>query len=133
MIHKSLSFFCKSFSQSLAPFWNNAVHWLDEGRNGVIGVVPNLKEQFDILSKAGMKCELTNFRKDLSVFVCTAYSGDHIEEIQDFVAEGGGLLIGGHAWYWAQTHHGGNPMTEFTGKTMFSCTLCYQFFVRLVL
>uniref|UniRef100_A0A8C5DMV5 Uncharacterized protein n=1 Tax=Gouania willdenowi TaxID=441366 RepID=A0A8C5DMV5_GOUWI len=35
---------------------------------------------------------------DLSVFVCEAYSSTHVKEIQEFVAEGGGLLIGGHAW-----------------------------------
>lgn len=68
-----------------------------------------------------MKCELTGFKKDLSVFVCTAYSDDHADEIQDFVAEGGGLLIGGHAWYWAQTHHGKNPMADFSGTTA-----CYK-------
>lgn len=71
-----------------------------------------------------MKCELTGFKKDLSVFVCTAYSEDHVEEIQDFVAEGGGLLIGGHAWYWAQTHHGKNTMTDFSGKTVGYNMLC---------
>lgn len=68
-----------------------------------------------------MKCELTGFKKDLSVFVCTAYSDNHANEIQDFVAEGGGLLIGGHAWYWAQTYQGKNPMTDFSGTTA-----CYK-------
>ncbi|XP_071753342.1 TRPM8 channel-associated factor homolog [Centroberyx gerrardi] len=102
--------------QELASFWNNAVHWLDEGRKGVIGVQPSLGHAFSLLSKSGFSCEKTGFRKDLSVFVCTAYSDEHAQEIQDFVAEGGGLLIGGHAWYWAQTHHGQNPMTDFTGN-----------------
>ena len=68
-----------------------------------------------VLSKSGLRCERTNFRKDLSVFVCTAYSDDHVEEIQNFVAEGGGLLIGGHAWWWAQTHPGQNEFTDFSG------------------
>lgn len=45
-----------------------------------------------------------------------AYSGAHAKEIQDFVAEGGGLVIGGHAWYWS--YGGGNVMTEFPGMTM---------------
>lgn len=45
-----------------------------------------------------------------------AYSGAHAQEIQDFVAEGGGLVIGGHAWYWS--YGGGNVMTEFPGMTM---------------
>lgn len=98
----------------LAPFWLNAIHWLDEGRQGVVGSV--VDPAISILRKSGLKCEKTGFRKDLSVFVCTAYSDDHAEEIQNFVAEGGGLLIGGHAWYWAQTHHGKNPMTDFSGN-----------------
>ncbi|XP_045928725.1 TRPM8 channel-associated factor homolog [Micropterus dolomieu] len=100
--------------KTFAPFWNNAIHWLDEGRKGIVGVVHDPALQ--VLSKSGLQCEKTDFREDLSVFVCTAYSDNHVEEIQHFVAEGGGLLIGGHAWYWAQTHCGQNPMTDFSGN-----------------
>ncbi|XP_051252627.1 LOW QUALITY PROTEIN: TRPM8 channel-associated factor homolog [Dicentrarchus labrax] len=100
--------------KELAPFWINAIRWLDEGRQGVVGVVPN--HALQVLSKSGLKCEKTNFRKDLSVFVCKANIDDHVEEIQHFVAEGGGLLVGGHAWYWAQTHPGQNPLTDFAGN-----------------
>ncbi|XP_073343163.1 TRPM8 channel-associated factor homolog [Pagrus major] len=100
--------------ETLAPFWINALHWLDEGRQGVVGIVPD--QALKVLSKSGLKCKKTNFKNDLSVFVCTAYSDDHAKEIQDFVAEGGGLLIGGHAWYWAQTHPGQNPLTDFSGN-----------------
>ncbi|XP_041850122.1 TRPM8 channel-associated factor homolog [Melanotaenia boesemani] len=101
-------------SEEMAPFWKNSLHWLDEGRRGVVGVV--FDHALQALSMSGLKCEKTDFREDLSVFVGSAYSGDHIEEIQDFVAEGGGLLIGGHAWYWAQTHHGQNPLTDFSAN-----------------
>ncbi|XP_063350233.1 TRPM8 channel-associated factor homolog [Pelmatolapia mariae] len=101
--------------ESMAPFWQNAIHWLDEGRRGVVGVM-NIDAAIKILSKSGLKCEKTKFRKDLSVFVCKAYITEHLEEIKNFVAEGGGLLIGGHAWYWAQTHSGQNPLTEFSGN-----------------
>ncbi|XP_042072879.1 TRPM8 channel-associated factor homolog [Haplochromis burtoni] len=101
--------------ESMAPFWQNAIHWLDEGRRGVVGVM-NIDAALNILSKSGLKCEKTKFRKDHSVFVCKAYITEHLEEIQNFVAEGGGLLIGGHAWYWAQTHSGQNPLTEFSGN-----------------
>lgn len=113
-----------SISQSFAPFWHNAIHWLDEGRNGVVGVIPALSHHVQLLNNSGMKCELTGFKKDLSVFVCIAYSDDRAEEIQDFVAEGGGLLIGGHAWYWAQSNHGKNTMTDFSGKTVCYNMLC---------
>ncbi|XP_023256309.1 TRPM8 channel-associated factor 2 [Seriola lalandi dorsalis] len=100
--------------ETMAPFWNNAIHWLDEGRQGVVGIAP--ANALKVLSKSGLQCEKTNFREDLSVFVCTAYSAEKVEEIQNFVAEGGGLLIGGHAWYWAQSHAGQNTMTDFAGN-----------------
>ncbi|RVE64367.1 hypothetical protein OJAV_G00125280 [Oryzias javanicus] len=100
--------------QELAPFWKNAIHWLDEGRQGVIGV--SLDHALGVLQQSGLTCQKSGFRKDLSVFVCSAYSGDHAQEIQNFVAEGGGLLIGGHAWYWAQTNWGKNPLKHFAGN-----------------
>ncbi|KAL3057194.1 hypothetical protein OYC64_007633 [Pagothenia borchgrevinki] len=99
-------------SHQLAPFWKNAIDWLDQGRKGVIGVQPN----HNLLSQSGLKYKETAFRTDLSVFVCRAYENQPVEEIQDFVAEGGGLLIGGHAWYWAQSHPGKNPITDFSGN-----------------
>ncbi len=118
VIDKLLPFL--QWSQSLAPFWTNALHWLDEGRQGVVGVSP--QHAFNVLSKSGLKCEKTGFREDLSVCVCTAYSSDHAQEIQNFVAEGGGLLIGGHAWYWAQTHSGQNALTDFPGMIIYNQT-----------
>uniref|UniRef100_A0A667XYW2 Peptidase M60 domain-containing protein n=1 Tax=Myripristis murdjan TaxID=586833 RepID=A0A667XYW2_9TELE len=105
-----------ALGHQMAPFLTNAIRWLDEGRNGVVGVVPSLGHPFNLLSNLGLRCEKTNFRKDLSVFVCKAFISDHAQEIQEFVAEGGGLLIGGHAWYWAQTHRGQNPLTDFAGN-----------------
>ncbi|XP_037632034.1 TRPM8 channel-associated factor homolog isoform X2 [Sebastes umbrosus] len=100
--------------ETLAPFWKNAIHWLDEGRQGVVGVAPNVK--INVLSNCGLRCEKTDFREDLSVHVCNAYSDKHAEKIREFVAEGGGLLIGGHAWYWKQTHNGQNELTDFAGN-----------------
>ncbi|XDV32617.1 hypothetical protein PO909_003386, partial [Leuciscus waleckii] len=101
---------------SLSTFMINAIKWLDEGRKGVIGILPSLKAAHGVLSKSGLDCQLTGFREDLSVYVCTSYSDAQCAEIQEFVAEGGGLLIGGHAWYWAQTHCGCNVMTEYPGN-----------------
>lgn len=101
---------------SLSTFMINAIKWLDEGRKGVIGILPSLKAAHGVLSKSGLDCQLTGFKEDLSVYVCTSYSDAHCAEIQEFVAEGGGLLIGGHAWYWAQTHCGCNVMTEYPGN-----------------
>ncbi|XP_057695038.1 TRPM8 channel-associated factor homolog isoform X2 [Corythoichthys intestinalis] len=100
--------------KELSAFWTNAIHWLDDGRRGTVGVLQH--NALDILKKSGLKCEKSDFRKDLSVFVCSAYSDKHMHEIQNFVAEGGGLLIGGHAWWWAQSHNGQNPLTDFAGN-----------------
>ncbi|KAM3616939.1 uncharacterized protein V6R79_026447 [Siganus canaliculatus] len=100
--------------ENMTPFWMNALQWLDEGRHGVVGVAPGVS--LDVLSKSELKCERTNFKEGLSVFVRSAYSDDHVEEIQNFVAEGGGLLIGGHAWYWAQSHRGKNVLADFSGN-----------------
>ncbi|KAK9520532.1 hypothetical protein VZT92_020412 [Zoarces viviparus] len=100
--------------ETLAPFWKNALRWLDEGRQGTVGVAQNIS--LNVLSKSGLKCEKTNFRGDLSVFVTKACITDHMEEIKQFVAEGGGLLIGGHAWYWGQSHPGLNDVTDFPGN-----------------
>ncbi|XP_033832545.1 TRPM8 channel-associated factor homolog [Periophthalmus magnuspinnatus] len=104
--------------ETLAHFFTNALHWLDEGRQGVIGVVPELDQACKVFKNFGLNCEKTKLRKDLSVYVCTAYKGDQIEEIQEFVAEGGGLLLGGHAWHWAQCNKDKNYMTEFAGNKL---------------
>lgn len=101
---------------SLSPFFANALRWLDEGRGGTVGVEPRLKNTVPSLSKSGLKCQVTDFKEDLSVYVCTSYSDARCQDIQDFVAEGGGLLIGGHAWYWAQSHSGQNAMTGYPGN-----------------
>ncbi|XP_030236426.1 TRPM8 channel-associated factor homolog [Gadus morhua] len=102
--------------QNLAPFWKNALRWLDEGRNGVFGILPKLDHAMTLFSQMGVTCQKSGFSKDLSVYVCTTYSNKQAEEIQQFVAEGGGLLIGGHAWYWAQKHPGQSPMKDYEGN-----------------
>ncbi|XP_036005667.1 TRPM8 channel-associated factor homolog [Fundulus heteroclitus] len=101
-------------TEANASFWKNALHWLDEGRRGVVGVA--LKHGIKIATNSGLKMEKTGLKKDLSVFVSASNPKEHWEDIQNFVAEGGGLLIGGHAWYWAQSHGGKNPLTDFGGN-----------------
>ncbi|CAL9684480.1 unnamed protein product [Knipowitschia caucasica] len=103
-------------NKNLARFWNNVVQWLDQGRLGVVGV--EATNGFDILNESGLNCQKTGFKSGLSVFVRTAYGEDHIPQIQEFVAEGGGLLLGGHAWYWAQSRPGQNYLAEFPGNKL---------------
>uniref|UniRef100_A0A3Q2FYT3 TRPM8 channel-associated factor homolog n=1 Tax=Cyprinodon variegatus TaxID=28743 RepID=A0A3Q2FYT3_CYPVA len=101
-----------------ASFWKNALHWLDEGRRGVVGVA--VKDGIKIANDSGLKMVKTEFKKDLSVFVSSSNPKGHWEEIQNFVAEGGGLLIAGHVWYWAQKHKDKNPLTDFGGNKILS-------------
>ncbi|XP_068173156.1 TRPM8 channel-associated factor homolog [Antennarius striatus] len=100
--------------ESMAQVWINAIRWLDEGREGVVGVMP--EKAIPFLKRSGLNCKKSNFNTDLSVFVCPAYCDNHAKEVAEFVAEGGGLLIAGHCWYWAQSHSGQNPLTDFAGN-----------------
>ncbi|XP_013870421.1 TRPM8 channel-associated factor homolog [Austrofundulus limnaeus] len=99
-------------SEKMASFWNNSFHWLDQNRKGVIGFCPEI----EILPNLGLQCETTTIRQDLSVYVCTVWNEEDPEKIQNFVAEGGGLLIGGHAWWWEYQHPGQNPLQDFSGN-----------------
>ncbi|XP_056428954.1 TRPM8 channel-associated factor homolog [Hyla sarda] len=98
----------------LKPFWLNAVSWLDMGRQGKIGVVSQLKSFANILQTEGFQCAVSNLVPDLSVYCCTSYSDAEAEKIQQFVAEGGGLLIVGHAWYWSYSHP--NVLSQYPGN-----------------
>lgn len=103
-------------NQNLAPFLLNVIRWLDEGRKGEVGVQPRLTGAHALLSTSGLTCTKTNFRDNLSVYVCTSYSDEQAAEIQEFVAEGGGLFIGGHGWNWAQKNRGLNVLTDYPGN-----------------
>lgn len=107
-----------SLSQELGQLWTNALSWLDQSRRGIVGVSIGSADQS--LSSTGFNCrEQKNLSDDLSVFVCTTYEDALAKEIQEFVAQGGGLLIGGQAWYWSLTHTGENELTDFPGMTRF--------------
>ncbi|XP_030236421.1 TRPM8 channel-associated factor homolog isoform X2 [Gadus morhua] len=106
--------------QELVPLWHNALRWLDQGRKGVVGVHPSMTDLPSLYGPSGLSCRNTDFTDDLSVFVSTAYCDEKAEEMQDFVMEGGGLLIGGHAWYWCYCYPELNLPTDFTGNRILS-------------
>ncbi|XP_006035187.1 TRPM8 channel-associated factor 2 isoform X1 [Alligator sinensis] len=100
----------------LARFLLNAVNWLDAGRKGLIGVVASLKGLCPILSQEGLKFQVSELRNDMSVYCCSSYSDQEADKIHTFVAEGGGLLIGGQAWYWASQHQDRAAVAEYPGN-----------------
>ncbi|KAM5171446.1 TRPM8 channel-associated factor homolog [Mantella aurantiaca] len=97
----------------LEAFILNAVSWLDVGRNGKIGV-KHLEDHLKILQKKGLPCVASDLTPGLSVYCCTSYSDAEAEKIQQFVAEGGGLLIAGHAWYWSYSNP--NVLSQYPGN-----------------
>ncbi|NXQ55983.1 TCAF2 factor, partial [Anthoscopus minutus] len=104
------------FSPKLARFLLNAVSWLDAGRKGLVGVDPSLKKLCSLLSQAEVKSQLSQLAGDISVYCCTSYSDREAERIHAFVAEGGGLLVGGQAWYWASQNCGKAAVAKYPGN-----------------
>ncbi|XP_067387068.1 TRPM8 channel-associated factor 2-like [Emydura macquarii macquarii] len=100
----------------LTDFILNAIHWLGAEKEGRIGINPNLKNLHDLLSQRQMLCEISELTDNLSIYCCQSYSDKEAEKIQEFVAEGGGLLIGGQAWWWASQNKGQNVLAEYPGN-----------------
>ncbi|XP_063782689.1 TRPM8 channel-associated factor homolog [Pseudophryne corroboree] len=88
----------------LKTFSMNAISWLDMGRKGTIGVNKELEGLLHILQNEGLSSVESNLVPGLSVYCCTSYSDKEAEQIQQFVAEGGGLLIAGQSWYWSYSN-----------------------------
>ncbi|XP_062956184.1 TRPM8 channel-associated factor 2-like [Cynocephalus volans] len=106
----------------LRSFLLNAVRWLATGCTGKVGVSTSLKNLCSILSEHGLECSLVpHLTSDLRVYCCKAYSDREAKKIQEFVAEGGGLLIGGQAWWWASQNPGRSTLASFPGNLILNC------------
>ena len=102
---------------SLGPFLLNAVRWLAKGQTGKVGVNTSLEKLHTLLLEHGLECSLEpHLTSDVCVYCCTAYSDKEAKRLQEFVAEGGGLLIGGHAWWWASQNPGRSALADFPGN-----------------
>ncbi|NXU49069.1 TCAF2 factor, partial [Turnix velox] len=105
------------FSPKLSRFLLNAISWLDAGRKGLVGVHASLKKLCSLLSQEEVKSsQVSQLTGDLSVFCCSSYGDREADRIHTFVAEGGGLLIGGQAWYWASQNHGKAAVAKYPGN-----------------
>ncbi|XP_056428973.1 TRPM8 channel-associated factor homolog isoform X2 [Hyla sarda] len=99
------------YRKELKPFILNAVSWLDAGRNGRIGVKKDLQIMTKVLQNS---CAISNVSSEVSVYCCRSSNDAEVETIQQFVAEGGGLLIAGHAWYWSYSNP--NVLSQYPGN-----------------
>ncbi|KAJ1199440.1 hypothetical protein NDU88_003275 [Pleurodeles waltl] len=100
----------------LKRFLLNAIAWLDTGRKGKVGIERGLKHLQALLNKESIACELSDLKPDFTVYCCTASTGREVQKIQEFVAEGGGLLIGGQAWWWARQNPSSDAIAEYPGN-----------------
>ncbi|KAM4688882.1 LOW QUALITY PROTEIN: TRPM8 channel-associated factor homolog [Discoglossus pictus] len=104
------------WSQKLKPFLLNAISWLLMGKNGQIGVNMNVENLFQLLQQERFNCKVTNLTPDLGVYCCNSYSDHEANSLHEFVAEGGGLLIGGHAWYWSYGNSDLEVLASYPGN-----------------
>ncbi|KAJ1121166.1 hypothetical protein NDU88_009292 [Pleurodeles waltl] len=100
----------------LKTFLLNAISWLDAGRQGKIGIESRLKGLNDLLNENKVPSGISDLIPSLSVYCCQSYSDSEVQKIHEFVAEGGGLLIGCQAWWWASQHPGQCAAAEYPGN-----------------
>ncbi|KAM4693132.1 TRPM8 channel-associated factor homolog [Discoglossus pictus] len=110
---------------NLQSFIRNVLKWLDNGRNGVVGVhsgISAFNKYISELNIPGIISNVTSMDPSLSVFCCNSYVEQDTAKILQFVAEGGGLLVGGHAWYWSYANSHKNLMTDYNGNKLLNAT-----------
>ena len=85
----------------------NLARWAAGGKDApVIGVERDIRGVITSLEAAGLSAEIVeaDALDGLDVFIAyapTERDAEEIAAIQAFVAQGGGLLTAGHAWWWA--------------------------------
>lgn len=103
----------------LGPFLLNAVRWLDGGRRGKIVVQTELRTLSGLLAVGGIDTSIEpNLTSDASVYCFEPVSDVGVKELQEFVAEGGGLFVGAQAWWWAFKNPGVSPLARFPGNLL---------------
>nr|AAH31718.1 Fam115a protein [Mus musculus] len=103
----------------LGPFLLNAVRWLDGGRKGKIVVQTELRTLSGLLAVGGIDTSIEpHLTSDASVYCFEPTSDVGVKELQEFVAEGGGLFVGTQAWWWAFKNPGVSPLARFPGNLL---------------
>merc|ERR1711963_279317 len=85
----------------------------------------HLKQPFDDMNQVGRQ-NLLDFQEQVEepqVYITEGHYDDHGENVVEYVRRGGGLIIGGHAWFWTsqrrhdqcmfKTHPGNRIITHF--------------------
>lgn len=112
----------ESYMSAFPALVENAVNWLkgDKSVNFSVAVHQNLKAVAENLSNRKFTVKVVGgFRSDLGVgvYVTDAYSlGEDPKTLVAFLKSGGGVLIGGQAWYWSSQNPGVEPLLNFGGN-----------------
>ncbi|XP_059963987.1 TRPM8 channel-associated factor 2 isoform X2 [Mesoplodon densirostris] len=110
----------------LAPFLLNAVGWLCPSPGAAVGVHPSLASLANILQGSGVEAQIQpEPREPLGVYCINAYNDTVTAELIQFVKRGGGLLMGGQAWYWASQHGHDKVLSKFPGNQVTSVAGVY--------
>uniref|UniRef100_A0A8C0W6V7 Peptidase M60 domain-containing protein n=1 Tax=Castor canadensis TaxID=51338 RepID=A0A8C0W6V7_CASCN len=114
------------FQTSASTFILNAVSWLCPTPGNPILIHPSMQSITSILRNSGINAEVkAEPGEPLGVYCISAYNEDLIEKLIQFVKKGGGLLIGGHGWYWAGQHGHDKVLSNFSGNQMISVAGVY--------
>ncbi|XP_050020419.1 TRPM8 channel-associated factor 2-like [Alexandromys fortis] len=110
----------------LAPFLVNAVNWLCPSPGAPITVHSSLASLENILGDSGLEVLVQSEPAEALGIYCTdAYNDSLTEKLVQFVKCGGGLLIGGQAWYWASQHGHDKVLSSFPGNQVTSVAGVY--------
>jgi hypothetical protein len=100
----------------------NAVRWMTRGRGGaVVGIDGGRAELRDFLTTNGFTVRNAGVADLATVQVWitgagAARSATEAARIREWVRAGGGLMMGGHAWYWGYSNT--NPAENFPGNAV---------------
>lgn len=104
-------------SPKFSQFLKNALDWLRPSPGSQIGVQMSLGSLSQILLGDGIEVQPgVKPAASLGVYCTDAYDDTQADNLVQFVKGGGGLLIGGQAWYWASQHGAEKVLSKFPGN-----------------
>lgn len=110
----------------LFVFLVNAVGWLRSSSESTIGVHSSLAPLVKILESCGIESKIEPEVNDsLGVYCIDAYNETMADKLVQFVKRGGGLLIGGQAWDWANQGEDDRVLFTFPGNLVTSVAGVY--------
>ena len=112
----------ESYLTAFPALVENALTWLrgDKPDNMSVGVHKNVKAVADNLSKTSFQAKVVgefSVSLGVGVYVTDAYSvGADMKELVAYLKDGGGLLMAGEAWSWAEKNPKKNTLLLFEGN-----------------